>query len=81
MSNYIRNEALPELEDERNNYERELTHQVQDFQWKVEAQGFQLQDEVKTELSTIQDDLQNEEKKRREYDADLLCDVKMFLDD
>ena len=60
-------------------YEQSLMADIKKFQNKVEADGHHLQDEVKTELSIIQDELHDEERKRRDYDNTLLFDVKAFL--
>ena len=54
---------------------------VLEFENKVQADGYKLQDTVKTELSIIVDELSQEEAKRREYDQNLLFEVTNFLNE
>ena len=53
--------------------------EVLGFQNKMEADGFNLQGEVKTELSMLRDELSVEEAKRREYDSNLVSEINGFL--
>ena len=54
---------------------------VLEFENKTQADGYKLQDTVKTELSIILDELGQEEAKRRDYDQTLLFEVTNFLND
>jgi hypothetical protein len=60
--------SIPELERERSNMELDLTSDILGFNQRVSNQIEELERTVMSEISSFQDELRKEEKRRTEND-------------
>ena len=71
--------SIPELERERTKMELDLTSDILGFNQRVAKQITDLERSVMGEISSLQDELRKEEKRRTENDKELLSQVGSFL--
>ena len=72
-------EDLVRLEKDRDQMEKEMTQKIIEFNFRVHEDGVKLDQEVKTELYGLRQELLREKQIRAEADQALLKSVTNFL--
>ncbi|CDW72863.1 UNKNOWN [Stylonychia lemnae] len=75
----VYNQALVQLESDRDQMERELTSKILDFNWKVKEESDKLEEMVKAEISGLMEEIDREKKERIASDQILTQNMQKFM--